>query len=89
VEVDWVLSRLYHWSREEVAEAIARLLTLHNVIFENEGRVLGSLRALRAGADLSDELIVDISWEHGCRSLLTFDKGMAKRHRGYVTLLKA
>ena len=84
VEVDWVLSTLYDWTPEEVAEAFGRLLTVHNLIFEDEGRIRAALRALRQGADLSDELIVDRCRDMGCKSLASFDKDMLKRHRGFV-----
>ncbi len=84
VEADWVLSSLYQWTPAEVAEAFGRLLSVHNLIFENEGRLRSALRAIRLGADLSDELIVARSREMGCRSLATFDKDMAKRHRGFA-----
>jgi predicted nucleic-acid-binding protein len=59
VEADWVLTSLYHWTVEEVADAFARLLTIQNLLFEDEGRLRSALRAVRQGADLSDELIVD------------------------------
>jgi len=84
VEVDWVLSSLYNWTPDEVAETFGRLLTVHNLIFEDEGRIRGALRAMRQGADLSDELIVDRCREMGCKSLASFDKGMLMRHRGFV-----
>jgi len=84
VEVDWVLSTLYNWTPDEVAEAFGRLLTVHNLIFEDEGRIRAALRALRQGADLSDELIVERCRDIRCKSLASFDKGMFKRHRGFV-----
>ncbi len=84
MEVDWVLTSLYNWTADEVAEALARLLTVHNLIFEDEGRIRGALRALRQGADLSDELIVDRCRDVGCKTLATFDKGIVKRHRGFA-----
>lgn len=84
VETDWVLSSLYQWTSDEIAEAFARLLTVQNLAFEDEGRLRGALRALRHGADLSDELIVDRCREAGCRSVITFDREMTKRHRGYA-----
>jgi predicted nucleic-acid-binding protein len=84
VEVDWVLTSLYDWTPDEVAEAFGRLLTVHNLIFEDEGRIRGALRALRQGADLSDELIVDRCRDVGCKTLATFDKGIVKRHRGFA-----
>lgn len=88
VEADWVLTSLYHWTVEEVADAFARLLTIQNLSFEDEGRIRSALRAIRQGADLSDELIVDRCRDMGCKSVATFDKGMAKRHRGYAEIPK-
>lgn len=86
VETDWVLSSLYDWTRDEVADAMAKLMTLHNLAFENEGRIRSALRALRNGADLSDELIVDGCRKTGCRNIATFDKGMAKRHPDFAVI---
>ncbi len=53
-ETDWVLRSLYDWSGAEVADAFARLTTIHNLTFENEARLRSSLKALREGADLAD-----------------------------------
>ena len=78
VEVDWVLSGVYGWTRDEIAETIARLLTIHNLVFEDEGRVRGALKTVRLGADLSDALIAALSQEQGCQELATFDKGFLK-----------
>ena len=86
VETDWVLSSLYDWTRDEVADAMAKLMTLHNLAFENEGRIRSALRALRHGADLSDELIVDGCRKIGCRNIATFDKGMARRHPHFAVI---
>jgi predicted nucleic-acid-binding protein len=88
VEADWVLSSLYDWTPDEIAEALGRLLTVHNLAFEDEARIRGALRAIRHGADLSDELIVDRCRKQGCRTLATFDKEMAKRHRGFAVIPK-
>ena len=88
VETDWVLASLYQWSVEEIVEAIGRLLTVHNLAFEDEGRIRSALRAMRQGADLSDELIVARCREMGCKTVATFDKGMAKRHPGFAVIPK-
>ena len=79
VELDWVLSGVYGWTRDEIAETLARLLTIHNLVFEDEGRVRGALKSIRLGADLSDALIAVLAQERGCRELATFDKGLLKR----------
>jgi predicted nucleic-acid-binding protein len=78
VEVDWVLSGVYGWTSDEIAETLARLLTIHNLVFEDEGRIRGALKSIRSGADLSDALIAALSQERGCQELATFDKGLLK-----------
>ena len=83
-ETDWVLRSLYDWTCEEVADAFARLTTIHNLTFENESRLRSSLKALREGADLADELIVRGSRDHGAKSFVTFDKGIVRRHKPYA-----
>ena len=84
IETDWVLRSLYEWTTDEIAEAFGRLLSVHNLAFEDEGRIRGVLHALRRGADFSDELIVDRCRETGCKSVATFDKGMIRRHPGFA-----
>ncbi len=79
VELDWVLSDVYGWTREEIAETFARLLTIHNLFFEDEGRIRTALKTIRGGADLSDSLIAAFCRERGCRELATFDRGMIKQ----------
>jgi predicted nucleic-acid-binding protein len=84
VETDWVLRDLYEWSGEDVADAFSRLATIQNLVFESEGRVRASLKAVREGADLSDELIVRGSRERGAKDLCTFDKGILRRHKTFA-----
>jgi predicted nucleic-acid-binding protein len=80
VEVDWVLSGVYGWTRDEIAETFARLLMVHNLVFEDEGRIRGALKAVRLGADLSDALIAALARDHGCRDLATFDMDLLKQY---------
>ena len=86
VETAWVLSSVYEWTRDEIADTIAMLLTVNNLVFETEARIYRALKALRQGADLSDELIVATATEAGCRELATFDKGVIKRHKPFAKL---
>ena len=39
VETDWVLRSLYDWSSQEVADAFARLTTIHNLSFNKRLRL--------------------------------------------------
>lgn len=84
VETAWVLSDLYEWTAQEVAEAFARLATIPNLVFENENRLRASLKAFRDGADLADELIVRTSRDLGAKDFATFDKGIVRRHKTFA-----
>lgn len=83
-ETDWVLRSLYDWTNLEVADAFARLTTIHNLTFESETRLRSSLKALRDGADLADELIVRSSRDHCAKDFATFDKAIIKRHKPFA-----
>ncbi len=85
-ELDWVLSSLYDCTRDAIAESLARLLTVHNLEFEDETRVRSALRAVRQGADLADELIASRCHDNGCRELATFDMDLAKRHPKFAVI---
>jgi predicted nucleic-acid-binding protein len=93
VEVDWVLTSLYQWTAVEVAETFSRLLTIHNLAFENEDRLRAALHAalhaVLRGADLSDELIAARCQEAGCAKLATFDQALAKHHGAFAFVPKA
>ena len=86
IEADWVLSTLYDWSRDEIADAFARLLQVHNLQFEDEDQIRRSLGAVRRGADLSDELLVSKCREHAGQEFVTFDAAVIKRHPKFAIL---
>jgi predicted nucleic-acid-binding protein len=84
VETDWVLRSLYEWTGTEVADALTLLTTISNLFFEDESRLRLSLKGLRDGADLADELIVRASRDHGAGAFVTFDKGIVRRHKPFA-----
>ena len=84
-ETDWVLRSLYDWTGDDVADAFARLMTIHNLCFENESRLRASLKALRGGADLADELILRACRDFGAKTFATFDKGIIERHKPFAS----
>jgi predicted nucleic-acid-binding protein len=84
IEADWVLRSLYDWSGAEVADAFARLTTIHNLVFENETRLRSSLKALRDGADLADELIVRSCQDRESKAFVTFDREIIRRHKPFA-----
>ncbi len=89
VELDWVLTSVYDWTKVQVADALTKILTVHNLGFEDEGRLRAALRAVRRGADLADELIVAKCRQHSCSELATFDTTLAGRHIGFAMLPRA
>lgn len=84
VEASWVLRDLYDWTGDDVAEAFARLATIPNLVFEDENRLRASLKSLREGADLADELIVRTSRDLGAKDFVTFDKDLVRRHKSFA-----
>ncbi|MCB1226037.1 MAG: type II toxin-antitoxin system VapC family toxin [Verrucomicrobiales bacterium] len=88
LETNWVLQSVYGWSDEDAMDAFERLMTIHNLVFENEARLRRAIGRWRNGADFHDAWIVDRCMEQGCGKVATFDKGMAKLHPRSVLLLK-
>lgn len=86
VETRWTLCSLYDWTDAEVADAYERLLTIHNLDFEDESRLRSAIRALRKGADFPDELIVDRCRALGCKAIATFDQDMVRRHPDFAVI---
>ena len=84
IETNWVLRHSYQWTCVEVADAFSNLSRIENLVFENESRLLSSLRAVRAGADLADEIIVRKAREAAATMLATFDRELVKRHRPFA-----
>lgn len=84
VEVDWVLAEVYGWKKLRIVEVLAALLTVHNLVFEDESRIHSTFNAMKQGADMADELIVRYSAKRGCHDLATFDKGVIKRHKNFA-----
>ena len=74
--------------RHGKADALARLLQVHNLPFEDEDRIRHSLATVRRGADLSDELLVAMVRNQGCREFATFDTAIAKRHAKFAFVPK-
>jgi len=78
-EVGWVLSRAYGYTREQVADALAALLTCRE--FQVEAPDLGilALQDYRQGtADFSDYLLGRAHQRLGARHTVTFDRKAAK-----------
>lgn len=88
VETNRVLSSVYDWSSDEIADPFARLLQIHNLQFEDEDRIRKSLGAVSRGGDLADELLIATSRDQNCSEFATFDTALAKRHAKFAVVPK-
>ena len=79
MELLWVLSAVYDFSRDELVEAVELLSQMPILEFDNPGAVrqlVGLGRSTRA--DLPDLWIGLVGQSRGCDATLTFEKGLAK-----------
>lgn len=76
-EFVWVLRRVYKLSRDEVADALEKLLESDHVVAERGDETRGALELYRAGpGDFADYLIGLVSTSAGCRDTVTFDQSI-------------
>lgn len=74
-EVGWVLSRAYHYSREQVAEVLNAILTCQEFQVESADlAILAWQDYLQGNADFSDYLIGRTHQRLGASHTVTFDR---------------
>ena len=79
VELVWVLSRAYGYSREQIAATLDRLLLTAEIAFEDRDEVRTALAAYRDGGDFADALLGERNAADGCATTITFDRAAASR----------
>ncbi len=73
VELVWVLESSYALRREQVAQAVAGLLTARELRIDRSDNVAQALRTYRTGkADFTDALIERIAHQADCEATLSF-----------------
>ncbi|MFO7769535.1 MAG: type II toxin-antitoxin system VapC family toxin [bacterium] len=78
-EVVWVLRAVYGFGRKEVAEALLKLVSSRQLVFNAPDRLHRALRAYEAGkGDFADYLIREDARAAGCDALATFDSALLK-----------
>ena len=78
LELIWVLSAVYDFSRDEVTRALELLSQMPILEFQDYDRILDLIRLGKTSkADLSDALIGSVGLSSGCEITLTFDKRLA------------
>lgn len=75
VEVVWVLESCYAQPKDNIIGVLHSLLTTKQILIEAADMAYLAMKRYAAGkADFSDALITVISKNHGCGSVVTFDK---------------
>ena len=78
LEMIWVLSAVYDFSREEVNRALELLSQMPILEFQDYDRILDLIRLGKTSkADLPDVFIGLVGRSSGCETTLTFDKRLA------------
>jgi predicted nucleic-acid-binding protein len=74
-ELVWTLSRVYKYSREDIAKALDILLNAKELRFEYPDETHYAARLFAAGSgDFADALIGAIALRQGCTDTITFDR---------------
>jgi predicted nucleic-acid-binding protein len=77
-ELVWVLDRGYGYERDEIADALEKLVAANQIRVEDPSAVWAGLRALRAGDDFADVVIGQTNRAAGCEATVTFDRRAAR-----------
>jgi predicted nucleic-acid-binding protein len=74
-ELVWVLAKSCDQGKPQIIQALDRILDMDQFRIEYDAIVRRSLESFRNGkGNFSDHLIAEISKQHGCRDLVTFDR---------------
>lgn len=78
-EVSWVLSRVYKYSREEIAKTIENLLQVREFKVQNANEVCEALNVYQfTNVDFADAFLSAINKVNGCSGTLSFDQKAGK-----------
>ncbi len=74
-EVVWVSESRYGATREDIAQIVRRLLSIHQLVVQDAETAWKALRLFETGkADFADCLIERVASGAGCERTMTFDK---------------
>ena len=79
IELVWVFERAYKYSREEIADALLRIVTASQLLVENAQDIASIVNLYRdEGYDFADLMIRQAAQRTQNRILKTFDQKLAK-----------
>eukprot|EP01036_Dinobryon_divergens_P013915 gene13915-18764_t len=77
LELEWVLRSRYAFAPKVVAQAIAKITALGNVVVGDREAVLSAATRAAQGWDFADALHIALS--QGCKDFITLDADLVKR----------
>jgi predicted nucleic-acid-binding protein len=77
-ELVWVLDRGYGYGRDQIADAIEKLVSASQIRVEDQNAIWAGLRGLRRGQDFADTVIGHTNRDAGCKTTVTFDRRAAR-----------
>lgn len=80
LESEWVLRRVYRYSRSAITRAFERLIDIENIAIEREDVVNHALTLTEQGLDFADAL--HLACSSPCEWFATFDKEFVKAAKG-------
>ena len=79
LEISWVLASAYRFTREQIGEALLRIIGMENLLVETSDDVARSARRYGEGNDdFSDLMILEASRRMGALPLYTFDRRLSR-----------
>ena len=79
LEISWVLRNAYRFTREQIAEALLKIIGMENLLVETSDDVARSARRYGEGNDdFSDLMILEASRRIGALPLYTFDRRLSR-----------
>ncbi len=79
LELEWVLRRRYGLAPAAIAQALAKLATLENMVVGEHAAVVAAAGKMAQGWDFTDALHHALSL--GCADFVTLDAGLVKQAR--------
>jgi len=84
LELVWLLSRRFVFSRAEIAKVLRSFSERADFVFEDDSLVMAALSAFERGGDFADHLIFERARAAGCSRLLTFDSEVLDRYGDFA-----
>ncbi len=79
LEISWVLASAYRFTREQIGEALLRIIGMENLLVETSDDVARSARHYgENNDDFSDLMILEASRRMGALPLYTFDRRLSR-----------